>query len=72
MTEVHLKSLGRWRLKTRQLALLVHLDEQRCVVRAAEGAGMTQPAASKLLREFEAKNQPAVHQGIAGSRVETP
>jgi DNA-binding transcriptional LysR family regulator len=40
-------------LKTRQLALLVHLDEERCVVRAAQAAGMTQPAASKLLREIE-------------------
>jgi DNA-binding transcriptional LysR family regulator len=37
----------------RQLALLVHLDQERCVLRAAEAAGMTQPAASKLLREFE-------------------
>jgi DNA-binding transcriptional LysR family regulator len=37
----------------RQLALLTHLDEERCVLRAAEAAGMTQPAASKLLREFE-------------------
>jgi DNA-binding transcriptional LysR family regulator len=41
------------RLKTRQLLLLVHLDDHRCVLRAAESAGMTQPAASKLLREIE-------------------
>jgi DNA-binding transcriptional LysR family regulator len=40
-------------VKIRQLALLAHLDEERCVLRAAEAAGMTQPAASKLLREFE-------------------
>jgi DNA-binding transcriptional LysR family regulator len=53
MTELHPKPLIRSRLKTRQLALLVHLDEERCVVRAAEAAGMTQPAASKLLREIE-------------------
>jgi DNA-binding transcriptional LysR family regulator len=46
-------SLFRSRLKTRQIALLVHLDEERSVLRAAEAAGMTQPAASKLLREFE-------------------
>jgi DNA-binding transcriptional LysR family regulator len=43
----------RARLKTRQLILLVHLDDHRCVVRAAESAGMTQPAASKLLRDIE-------------------
>ena len=53
MTEPHPKPAIRSRLKTRQLALLVHLDEERCVVRAAEAAGMTQPAASKLLREIE-------------------
>ena len=47
------RSFIRSRLKIRQLALLAHLDEERCVLRAAEAAGMTQPAASKLLREFE-------------------
>ena len=46
-------SLMRSRLKMRQLALLAHLDEERCVVRAAEAVGMTQPAASKQLREIE-------------------
>jgi DNA-binding transcriptional LysR family regulator len=46
-------SFIRSRLKARQLALLVHLDDQRSVLRAAEAVGMTQPAASKLLREFE-------------------
>lgn len=45
------------RLKMRQIALLVHLNEQRCVVRAAQAVGMTQPAASKLLREIEADLQ---------------
>ena len=43
----------RSRLKTRQIVLLVHLDEQRSVLRAAAAAGMTQPAASKLLGELE-------------------
>jgi DNA-binding transcriptional LysR family regulator len=43
----------RSRLKMRQIALLAHLDEERCVMRAAEAIGMTQPAASKLLREME-------------------
>ncbi len=46
-------SLIRSRLKMRQIALLAHLDEERCVLRAAEAVGMTQPAASKLLREIE-------------------
>jgi len=41
------------RLKTRQLLLLLHLYEQRSVLRAAEAASMTQPAASKLLAEME-------------------
>ena len=41
------------RLKTRHLLLLLHLYEQRSVVRAAEAANMTQPAASKLLAEME-------------------
>jgi len=46
-------SFLRSRLKMRQLALLVHLDDERSVLRAAEAAGMTQPAASKLLKEIE-------------------
>ena len=41
------------RLRPRQVALLAHLDECRSVVKAAEAAGMTQPAASKLLRDLE-------------------
>ena len=41
------------RLKTRQLALIVHLDTHRSVLRAADAAHMTQPAATKLLRELE-------------------
>ncbi|WP_028916166.1 LysR substrate-binding domain-containing protein [Pseudoxanthomonas sp. J35] len=41
------------RLKTRHLLLLMHLDEQGSVLRAAEAARMTQPAASKLLAEME-------------------
>lgn len=44
---------GASRLKTRHLALLLHLHEQRSVLRAAEAANMTQPAASKLLAEME-------------------
>ena len=41
------------RLKTRHLALLLHLYEQGSVLRAAEATHMTQPAASKLLAEME-------------------
>ncbi|WP_045757935.1 LysR substrate-binding domain-containing protein [Xanthomonas albilineans] len=41
------------RLKTRHLLLLLQLQEHRSVLRAAEAASMTQPAASKLLAEME-------------------
>ncbi|MFT4179618.1 MAG: LysR family transcriptional regulator [Thermomonas sp.] len=44
---------GATRLKTRHLLLLLHLYEQRSVLRAAEAANMSQPAASKLLAEME-------------------
>lgn len=47
------KPVARFHLKTRQLAFLVHLDEERCLARAADAAGLTQPAASKLLRQVE-------------------
>lgn len=43
----------RARLKTRQLTLLVALDEEGNIHRAADALNMTQPAASKLLRELE-------------------
>jgi DNA-binding transcriptional LysR family regulator len=45
--------VARFHLKTRQLAFLVHLEEERCLARAAEASGLTQPAASKLLRQVE-------------------
>ena len=48
-----IKPVSRFHLKTRQLTFLVRLDEERCLLRAAEMAGLTQPAASKLLREIE-------------------
>lgn len=48
---------GNWfirsRLKTRQLLLLVALDEERNIHRTAEALMMTQPAVSKLLKELE-------------------
>ncbi|HVY07000.1 MAG TPA: LysR family transcriptional regulator [Burkholderiales bacterium] len=43
----------RVRLKPRQLLLLVAIDELGNIHRAAEELGMTQPAASKLLKELE-------------------
>ena len=47
------RSFARPQLKTHQLAFLVHLDEERRLARAAAAAGLTQPAASKLLRQIE-------------------
>ncbi|MBH2010132.1 MAG: LysR family transcriptional regulator [Xanthomonadaceae bacterium] len=45
--------LIRTRLKTRQLLLLLALDENRNLHRASESMNMTQPAASKLLKDLE-------------------
>jgi DNA-binding transcriptional LysR family regulator len=47
------RSRARTHLKTRQLTFLLHLDNERCLARAAVAAGITQPAASKLLRQIE-------------------
>jgi DNA-binding transcriptional LysR family regulator len=47
------KPIVRSPLKTHQLVLLVQLDEERRLARAAEIVGLTQPAASKLLRQIE-------------------
>jgi DNA-binding transcriptional LysR family regulator len=47
------KTSLRLHLNTRQLALLVHLDEDPRLSRAASAAGLTQSAASKLLRQVE-------------------
>jgi DNA-binding transcriptional LysR family regulator len=43
----------RARLKTRQLVLLVAIDDERNIHRAAELLHMTQPAASKQLKDLE-------------------
>lgn len=43
----------RARLKTRQLLLLIALDDHRNIHRAAEALHMTQPAASKQLKDLE-------------------
>ncbi|MDB6010576.1 MAG: transcriptional regulator, LysR family [Gammaproteobacteria bacterium] len=48
-----IKPVNQFHLKTRQLTLLVRLDEERNLARAAAAAGLTQPAASKLLRQIE-------------------
>lgn len=43
----------RARLKTRQLLLLIALDDHRNIHRASEALCMTQPAASKQLKDLE-------------------
>ncbi|MBV8625646.1 MAG: LysR family transcriptional regulator, partial [Herbaspirillum sp.] len=43
----------RARLKTRQLLLLIALDDTRNIHRAASELNMTQPAASKQLKDLE-------------------
>lgn len=43
----------RARLKTRQLLLLVAMDEEGGILRAAQALSMTQPAASKMLKDLE-------------------
>lgn len=45
--------LIRARLKTRQLLLLVALEEEGNIHRASQVLNMTQPAASKLLKDLE-------------------
>lgn len=53
MPSLHAHWFIRSRLKTRHLLLLVALDDERNIHRAAAGLAMTQPAASKLLKEVE-------------------
>jgi DNA-binding transcriptional LysR family regulator len=53
VTDLQSNLFIRSRLKTRQIVLLLYLYEQRTVLRAAELAGMTQPAASRMLGEME-------------------
>lgn len=52
-THRRLQTFLRKRLSIRQLALIAELDTARSVGRAAEVIGMSQPAASTLLRGFE-------------------
>jgi DNA-binding transcriptional LysR family regulator len=53
MTTLNPNWFLRARLKTRQLLLLIALDERRNIHRAAEELHMTQPAASKQLKDLE-------------------
>src|SRR5512146_1159179 len=53
VTARRVRPIVRSPLKTHQLVLLVQLDEVRRLARAAEIVGLTQPAASKLLRQIE-------------------
>ena len=53
MPEMHAHWFIRSRLKTRQLLLLATLDDERNMHRASAVLAMTQPAASKLLRDIE-------------------
>ena len=53
MTRSYSNWFVRARLKTRQLLLLATMEEEGNVRRAAEALGMTQPAASRLLKELE-------------------
>ena len=53
MTRSYSNWFVRARLKTRQLLLLAAMEEEGNVRRAADVLGMTQPAASRLLKELE-------------------
>lgn len=53
MTRSYSNWFVRARLKTRQLQLLAAMEEEGNVRRAADVLGMTQPAASRLLKELE-------------------
>jgi len=53
MTDPRSDRFIRSRLKTRHLALLKELGRHQSILRAAEAAHLTQPAASKLLSELE-------------------
>jgi DNA-binding transcriptional LysR family regulator len=53
MTDPRSDRFIRSRLKTRHLVLLKELGQHQSILRAAEAANLTQPAASKLLSELE-------------------
>jgi len=53
MSSAHSHWFIRARLKTRQLLLLVAMDDEGNIHRAAQVLNMTQPAASKLLKDLE-------------------
>ena len=53
MTDPRSDRFVRSHLKTRQLVLLVELGRHGSILHAAQGANLTQPAASKLLADLE-------------------
>ncbi|MFO1226384.1 LysR substrate-binding domain-containing protein [Roseateles sp.] len=53
MTDPRTNRFVRSHVKTRHLVLLVELGRHRSILRAAQAANLTQPAASKLLAELE-------------------
>src|SRR5690242_5301209 len=67
-----IRSFLRRRLNIRHIALMAQLDEARSVVRAAEAAGMSQPAASTLLRGFEEALDVPLFERHARGIVPTP
>lgn len=54
MNDIDLARRVRSQLKTRQMFLLIALDEARNIHQAAKDAHMSQPAASKMLKDIEA------------------
>jgi len=67
-----IRPVNHYHLKTRQLTLLVRLDEEKNLARAAAAAGLTQPAASKLLRQIETDFDVKLFDRHARGMVPTP
>jgi DNA-binding transcriptional LysR family regulator len=67
-----IRSFLRKRLNIRHIALMAQLDDARSVVRAAEAAGMSQPAASTLLKGFEEALEVPLFERHARGIVPTP
>ena len=58
------------RLRMRQIALMLAIDEQRTLRAAADQLGLTQPAATKMLKELEgALGQPLFERAGRGLRL---
>jgi len=67
-----IRAFLRRRLNIRHIALIAQLDDARSVVRAAEAAGMSQPAASTLLKGFEEALQVPLFERHARGIAPTP